>query len=190
MLWWFGYWSSDYWYLAIDPIIGRIPGQHWPSRLHFSIIWIFQIQSKLAIRHFLVALKLFLNAKSSLSLWSKWQIGHRKFVPYQNVPYCQVWLYVLTKYRYLSTLVINASQTPLHSTVIICVKWSSNDAGSKVGCTNAPFFWVRFIFYADIRRRKDVFDNSHFRRRDWPVFLPSEHQAHQFSSFIQLYRSC
>ena len=39
----------------------------------------FEIQSNLAIRNFLVALKLFLSAKSSLSLWSKWQIGHRKW---------------------------------------------------------------------------------------------------------------
>ena len=38
-----------------------------------------QIQSNLAIRNFLVALKLFLNAKRSLSLWSKWQIGRRKW---------------------------------------------------------------------------------------------------------------
>jgi hypothetical protein len=37
------------------------------------------IQSNLAIRNFLVALKLFLNAKCSLSLWSKWQIGHGKW---------------------------------------------------------------------------------------------------------------
>ena len=33
----------------------------------------------MAIRNFLVALKLFLNAKCSLSLWSKWQIGHGKW---------------------------------------------------------------------------------------------------------------
>ena len=38
-----------------------------------------KIQSNLAIRNFLVALKSFLNAKSSLSLWSKGQIGHRKW---------------------------------------------------------------------------------------------------------------
>ena len=37
------------------------------------------IQSNLAIRNFLVTLKLFLNAKSFLFLWSKWQIGHRKW---------------------------------------------------------------------------------------------------------------
>ena len=33
----------------------------------------------LAIRNFLVAIELFLNAKSSLSLWIKWQISHRKW---------------------------------------------------------------------------------------------------------------
>ena len=34
-----------------------------------------EVQSNLAIRNFLVALKLFLNAKSSLSLWNiKWQM--------------------------------------------------------------------------------------------------------------------
>ena len=38
----------------------------------------FEIQSNLAIRNFLVALKSFLSAKSSLSLWSKWQIGQGK----------------------------------------------------------------------------------------------------------------
>ena len=37
------------------------------------------VQSNLAIRNVLFALKLFLNAKSSLSLWRKWQIGHRKW---------------------------------------------------------------------------------------------------------------
>ena len=40
---------------------------------------VLELQSNLAIRNFLVTLKLFLNAKSSLSLWSKWQIGHRKW---------------------------------------------------------------------------------------------------------------
>ena len=47
-----------------------------------------QIQSKLAIRNFLVALILFLNAKSSLSLWSKWQIGHRKW--FLLIPICSL----------------------------------------------------------------------------------------------------
>jgi hypothetical protein len=35
-----------------------------------------RVQSNLAIRNFLVTLNLFLKAKSSLFLWSKWQIGH------------------------------------------------------------------------------------------------------------------
>ena len=34
---------------------------------------------ELGLRNFLVALKLFLNAICSLSLWSKWQIGHEKW---------------------------------------------------------------------------------------------------------------
>ena len=38
-----------------------------------------EVQSNLAVRNFLVAPKLFLNAKTSLFLWSKWQIGHRKW---------------------------------------------------------------------------------------------------------------
>ena len=37
------------------------------------------LQLNLAIRNFSVNLKLFLNAKCSLFLWSKWQIGHRKW---------------------------------------------------------------------------------------------------------------
>jgi hypothetical protein len=37
------------------------------------------VQSNLAIRNFLVALKLFLNAKCFLSLWSKLQIGRGKW---------------------------------------------------------------------------------------------------------------
>ena len=39
----------------------------------------FLIQSNLPKRNFLVTLKLFLNAKCSLFVWSKWQIGHRKW---------------------------------------------------------------------------------------------------------------
>ena len=44
------------------------------------LLLVIRVQSNLAIRNFLVTLKLFLNAKSSLiSLWRKWQIGHRKW---------------------------------------------------------------------------------------------------------------
>ena len=56
---------------------------------HTNIRSLQVVQLNLAIRNFLFDLKLFLNAKSSLSLWSKWQIGHRKwyqFVPYQSIP--------------------------------------------------------------------------------------------------------
>ena len=57
------------------------------------------LQSNLVIRNFLVTLKLFLNAKCSLSLWSKlanWSqemVPWHQFVPYQTVPYHQGWLY-------------------------------------------------------------------------------------------------
>ena len=44
-----------------------------------------KLQSNLAIKNFLVALKLFLNDKSSLSLWSKWQIGHWKWFVNTNL---------------------------------------------------------------------------------------------------------
>ena len=47
-----------------------------------------KVQSNLATRNFLVALKLFLNAKSSLSLWSKRQIGHRKW---SLIAICSLW---------------------------------------------------------------------------------------------------
>ena len=48
-------------------------------QMFIKLYFFYLIQSNLAIRNFLVALKLFLNTKSSLSLWSKWQIGHRKW---------------------------------------------------------------------------------------------------------------
>ena len=38
-----------------------------------------QVQSNLVIRNYFVTLKLFLNAKCSLSLWSKLAIGHGKW---------------------------------------------------------------------------------------------------------------
>ena len=46
---------------------------------YFFIVIEYVVKSNLSIRNFLVALKLFLNATSSLSSWSKWQIGHRKW---------------------------------------------------------------------------------------------------------------
>ena len=43
------------------------------------------LQSNLVIRNLLVTLKLFLNAKCSLSLWCKLAIGHRKWFRSTNV---------------------------------------------------------------------------------------------------------
>ena len=40
---------------------------------------VFETQTNLVIRNFLVTLKLFLNAKRSLSLWSKLAFGHGKW---------------------------------------------------------------------------------------------------------------
>ena len=67
-------------------------------------------QSNLVIRIFLVTLKLFLNAKRSLSLWSKLTIGHRKwflntnFVPYQNVPLSPSLTVLLLPSQFLSDI--------------------------------------------------------------------------------------
>ena len=49
------------------------------------------IQSNLVIRNLLVTLKLFLNAKFSLSLWSKLTIGHGKWFLNTN-------LFLITKF--------------------------------------------------------------------------------------------
>ena len=68
------------------------------------------IQSNLMIWNFLVTLKLFLNAKCSLSLWSKLTIGHRKwflntnFVPYQNVPLSPSLTVLLLPSQFLSDI--------------------------------------------------------------------------------------
>ena len=56
------------------------------------------IQSNLAIRNFLVTLKLFLNAKF---LWSKWQIGHRKW--FLNTNLFLIEWFLITKYIHHST---------------------------------------------------------------------------------------
>ena len=67
---------------------------------------VLEIQSNMAIRNFLVALKLFLNAKSSLSLWSKWQIGYRKWFLSTNLflikPFLIAELYCICKFVVVS----------------------------------------------------------------------------------------
>ena len=62
--------------------------------LCFEITYI--VQSNLVIRNFLVTLKLFLNAKCSLSLWSKLTIGHGKWFLITNLCLitkfdCNIW---------------------------------------------------------------------------------------------------
>ena len=54
------------------------------------------VQSILAIRNFLVSLKLFLNAKSSLSLWSKLAFGHRKW--FLNTNLFRIKTFLITKF--------------------------------------------------------------------------------------------
>ena len=54
------------------------------------------IQSNLAIRNFLVALKLFLDVKIFLSLWSKCQIGHRKW--FLNTNLFLIKLFLIAKF--------------------------------------------------------------------------------------------
>ena len=54
------------------------------------------IQSNLGIRNFLVTLKLFLNAKCSLSLWSKLTIGHGKW--FLNTNLFLIKTFLITKF--------------------------------------------------------------------------------------------
>ena len=58
------------------------------------------IQSNLVIRNFLVTLKLFLNAKCSLFVWSKWQIGHKKW--FLNTNLFLIKPFLITKFDCIS----------------------------------------------------------------------------------------
>ena len=60
------------------------------------------IQSNLAIRNFLVILKLFFNAKCFLFIWSKWQIGHRKW--FLNTNKFLIKTFLITKFDYTAFL--------------------------------------------------------------------------------------
>ena len=68
--------------MTISQFLDAIEGKEYPEYIGHFLLTFFSLQSNLVIRIFLVTLKLFLNAKCSLSLWSKLQI----------VPYHQVWL--------------------------------------------------------------------------------------------------
>ena len=63
---------------------------------------VYELDNK-AIRNFLVGLKLFFNAKSSLPLWSsKWQIGHKKW--FLNTNLFLVKLFLITKFDCLAEI--------------------------------------------------------------------------------------
>ena len=72
--------SRKYWKLSLESTYICNLTKYGYCRKYKNILrLLFGVQSNLAIRNFLVALKLFLNAKSSLSLWSKWHISHSKW---------------------------------------------------------------------------------------------------------------
>ena len=86
----------------------------------------FQIQSNLAIRNFFVTLKLFLNAKCSLFLWSKLAFGYRKWFLNTNLFLIKQFLnakFDCTSFLYISTfsiilsLVLQSPPSKLHSKV-------------------------------------------------------------------------
>ena len=70
-------------YIADNPIavVGPIVDmfRHRRCCITLPIFNMLVVQSNLPRRNFLVTLKLFLNAKCSLFIWSKWQIGHGKW---------------------------------------------------------------------------------------------------------------
>jgi hypothetical protein len=114
------------------------------------------IQSNLAIRNFLVALKLFLNAKCSLSLWSKWQIGHRKW--FLNTNKFLIKPFLIAKFD----CTFEYQKFVLLSIFIFCFKTlaSSNRSISEILCTlqqicpsvklaskSLPCSWGSFAIY-------------------------------------------
>ena len=68
------------------------------------------VHSNLVIRNFLVTLKLFLNAKCSLSLWSKLTIGHRKW--FLNTNLFVIKTFHISKFDCTSKLIFNFVQKP------------------------------------------------------------------------------
>ena len=75
--------------LSVSQLFGK-----WFRFMMCTYIWI--VQSNLVIRNFLVTLKLFLNAKCSLSLWSKLTIGHGKWFLKSNLFLIKTFLISLT----------------------------------------------------------------------------------------------
>ena len=89
----------------------------------FSLI---EVQSNLAIRNFLVTLKLFLNTKCSLSIWSKSAFGHSKWFLNTDLflikPFLitQVWLYLKSDFKHILTLKGITNISTLHRKFGVC----------------------------------------------------------------------
>ena len=113
----------------------------------------------MAIRNFLVALKLFLNAKSSLCLWSKWQISQRKWF---LIPICS-----LSNRSLLPSLTVNPKIT---ATISI---FYEQKTPKKIHTTY--LFWLRDHPY--ITSVKALVGS-----RKWPLFK-TFFQADRLSEF-------
>ena len=87
------------------------------------------IQPNLVIRNFLVTLKLFLNAKCSLSLWSKLTIGHGKW--FLNTNLFLIKTFLITKFDCISEIIDS------------CFFWSKN----KLLCLFDLFFVCRIYMH-------------------------------------------
>ena len=83
------------------------------------------LQSNLAIRNFLVALKLFLNANCSLSLWSKWQIGHGKW--FLNTNKFLIKPFLIAKFDYHGLQALILKRKSVHSNFLGACHWCQNN---------------------------------------------------------------
>ena len=135
------------------------------TEFHFWCVKIGEmfIQSNLAIRNFLVALKLFLNAKSSLSLSSKWQIGQMEW--FLNTNLFLIKLFLIAKFDRIIILAENFSNHVL-------IYFSDNDSQIQTFS-----FWA---LYQCLSQRKGYLiqwsDNLSHRRgifekipKSWPI---------------------
>ena len=126
--------------------------------------WQKLIQSNLAIRNFLVALKLFLNAKSSLSLWSKWQIGHRKWFLNTNL--------FLIK-QFLTAKFDCIRENNFWEQFRICLLNRTNHGHSQSSPISFQFFFSLLYFYSNLFFKvwkywhpcQHIFDTYYFRYR-------------------------
>ena len=98
----------------------RLQRNYYPSSgmIHWQVRWIYGctllsnkfkcypfslVQSNLVIRNFLVTLKLFLNTKCFLSLWSKLAFGHRKW--FLNTNLFLIKMFLITKFDCINLIV-------------------------------------------------------------------------------------